>query len=153
MRQISADIKAIKSVSEQLVEAYEARNWNAFAEFFTADGIWMPPGVAPLHGKDEWWAWVKPRWNDSTVVQMTLSSEEIVVTGDWAFERHIERQDMIFGSGGAPTSYYFRGIWILRRQKDGPWKIARYIWNKMFLLTENQTDILCPDPLLSGSKP
>jgi ketosteroid isomerase-like protein len=78
----SEDVAVIKAVSEQMVAAYKDRDWDASAGFFTENGIWMPPGVAPLQGKDAWWAWVEPWWGDSTVVEMDVSSEEIVVAGD-----------------------------------------------------------------------
>ena len=46
-----ADIAAIKSMAEQLGEAYVARDWDRFTSFFTDDAVWMPRGQPPLIGK------------------------------------------------------------------------------------------------------
>ena len=124
-----ADIAAIKSLAEQAIDAYVARDWERFAGFFTDDGIWMPPNMAPLVGKEAWWSFVQDWWDQSVVEQMNVSHEEIVVVGDWAYERHNETQLVIPKAGGEPSQHYFKGVWILQRQDDGSWKIARYIWN------------------------
>ncbi len=127
---ISADIEAIEAMSEQAAEAWEAGDLNTFAEFFTDDAIWMPPGVAPIHGKDALRAWLEQEWTGFAVLELSMPSEEIVVIDDWAFQRHINGWVEIDEVGGETTQYYFKGIWILRRQEDGSWKIARYIFNE-----------------------
>ena len=127
---VNADTAAIEAVSVKMVEAYKARDWDTFSSYFTDDGIWMPPGEAPLHGKDAWWEWAQPWWDELTVVQINVTSEEIVVIDDWAFERHIETQVTTFGADGEPEESHFKGVWILRQQEDGAWKISRYIWNE-----------------------
>jgi ketosteroid isomerase-like protein len=88
----------------------------------------MPPGEASLRGKDAVRAWVEPIWSKYSVVEISMPSEEIVVIGDWAYERHREMLE-IYEVGGIPTKYYLKGVRILRRGEDGSWKIARYIWN------------------------
>jgi uncharacterized protein (TIGR02246 family) len=125
---INADTTAIKTVIEHVAEAWKAGDWDTFAEFYTDDTIWMPPGEAPLRGKDALRAWVQPIWNDYTVVEINMPSEEIVVIDDWAYERHFELLE-IYEVGGEPTQYYLKGVRIFRRGEDGSWKIARYIWN------------------------
>ncbi len=125
---INADTTAIKTVIEHVAEAWKAGDWNALAGFYTDDTIWMPPGEAPIRGKDALRAWVEPIWNDYTVVELSMPSEEIVVIDDWAYERHIESL-VIYGVGEEPTQYYLKGVRIFRRGEDGSWKIARYIWN------------------------
>ncbi len=127
---INADTTAIKTVSEQAVEAWKARDLDATVGFYTDDTIWMGPDVAPIRGKDALRAWLEPEWNDFTIVELSMPSEEIVVIDDWAFQRHINGWVEIDKVGGETTQYYFKGIWILRRQEDGSWKIARYIWNE-----------------------
>ena len=63
-------------------------------------------------------------------VRVGVTTDELVVTGDWAIERHTEFQVSTFGDSAEPVSLYFKGVWIFRRQDDGSWKIARYIWNE-----------------------
>ena len=125
-----ADVAAIENLIEQAKDTYVARDWEKFSGLFTNDGVWMPANRLPLIGKEAWWSWVQRGWEQSSVEQIDLSSEEIVVAGDWAFERHNE---MIIYKGkesGETRQRYNKGIWILQRQEDGSWKIARYIWNR-----------------------
>ena len=127
---IDVDRKAIEIVIEELTNAYVARDWDSFAGYFTDDGIWMPPGVAPLRGNDAWWSFVQPWWDSSRVIDIGVTTEELVVINDWAIERHTEYQVTTFGESEEPASLYFKGVWIFRRQDDGSWKIAQYIWNE-----------------------
>lgn len=127
---IDVERKAIGIVIDELTNAYVARDWDTFAAYFTDDGVWMPPGVAPLRGKDSWWSFVQPWWDSSRVIDIGVTTEELVVIGDWAIERHTEFQVMMFGESEEPASLYFKGVWIFRRQDDGSWKIAQYIWNE-----------------------
>ncbi len=125
-----SDEMAIMTVIDELTDAYVARDWNEFAGHFTDDGVWMPPGLAPLSGKDEWWSFVQQWWDSSEIRDMGVTTEELVVIGSWAIERHTEFQVVVFGDDSEPVSLYFKGIWIFRRQDDGTWKIAQYIWNE-----------------------
>lgn len=124
------DIAAVHTAIEGLTDAYVARDWDTFVGYFTDDAIWMPSGVPPLQGKNAWWEWVEPWWDVSTVVDIGVSTEELIVIEDWAIERLVEYQTARFGEAEEPASLYFKGIWIFRRQEDGSWKIARYIWNE-----------------------
>ena len=127
---INADTAAIKTVSEQAAEAWKAGDLDTTVGFYTDDTIWMESGVAPIHGKDALRAWLEPGWNDVTVVELSMPSEEIVVFDDWAYERHFESLVQIDEVGAEPTQYYLKGVRIFRREADGSWKIARYIYNK-----------------------
>jgi len=124
------DVAAINAIIDGMTDAYAARDWHAFAGFFADDAVWMPPGVAPLRGRDAWWEWVQPWWGDSTVVDIGVSTEDLIVSEKWAIERHVEYQSIIFGEGVEPATLYFKGIWIFHRQETGAWKIAQYIWNE-----------------------
>jgi len=125
-----ADVAAIESLTEQVRDAYVARDWERFSGFFTNDGVWMPRNSMPLIGKEAWWSWIQGWWDQSAIEQMDVSTEEIVVAGDWAFERHNDTQVTTSKVDGETSQHYFKGIWILRRQEDDSWKIARYIWNR-----------------------
>ncbi len=125
-----ADVAAIENLVEQVKDAYVARDWEKFSGFFTSDGVWMPANRLPLIGREAWWSFIQRGWERSSVEQMDLSSEEIVVAGDWAFERHTEMTISKGNESGETRQSYYKGIWILQRQEDASWKIARYIWNR-----------------------
>ncbi|HVT40103.1 MAG TPA: DUF4440 domain-containing protein [Gemmatimonadaceae bacterium] len=64
-------------------------------------------------------------------VEQVFDSVELVVTGDWAFERGIERITVTQRSGGAAQSRTQRVLLILRRGADGRWRYARGITNNL----------------------
>lgn len=119
-----ADRVAIENMTEAANRAYLERDWDKFSSFFTEDGVWLPPGQPPLTGRDRWWGFVERFWNVTAPTDLDLVHDEIVVEGDWAFERHRERQTY-----PGNRVLYYKAIRILQRQHDGSWKISRYIWN------------------------
>ncbi len=120
----SADVAAIKRLTLQGIEDYLARDWDRFTSIFTDDAVWLPPNQPPLIGKEAWWSWIGDSWDQSTIQEQTSNHEEIVIAGDWAFEWHTEIQK------GEGWQVNFKGIWILQRQDDSSWKIARYCFNR-----------------------
>ena len=62
-------------------------------------------------------------------VDQTVVSDEIVVSGEWAFDRSRATTTLTPAAGGAPVTVRSKAITILRRQADGSWKIARVIGN------------------------
>ena len=124
----SSDPDAIRAVIAGLTDAYKERDWDAFAGYFTEDAVWMPPNRTNLVGKDEWWSMVERWWHTTSVVEMGVETRDLIVERHWAIERHDEWQTTV-NEDGDLTTRYFKGIWILERQSDGSWKIARYIWN------------------------
>jgi uncharacterized protein (TIGR02246 family) len=124
-----ADTAAIKRLSHEIQVAFMARDWEKFAAFFTRDAVWMPPDRLPLIGKDAWWSWAQGWWDDSAVEEMEVSIEEIIVAGDWAIERHKDAQVTTWKPSSETAQAFYNSVWILRRQDDDSWRIARYIWN------------------------
>ncbi len=127
---VTEDSAAIRKSIERLTDAYATRDWEAFAGFFADDGVWMPPDVAPLRGKEAWWSFVQPWWDSSTVLEIGSTTEKLVVIDDWAIEFHSEYQVITFGDSTEAVSLYFKGIWIFRRQGDDSWRITQYIWDE-----------------------
>ena len=54
---------------------------------------------------------------------------ETVITGDWAFERGIERMTVTPIAGGPSQTMTQRALLILRRDRDGSWQFARGMTN------------------------
>ena len=124
-----ADVEAIKGVIEQLVESYTAGNLDSFVNSFTDDAVCMLPNRPPVIGKDAWRADMHRRFERSTVSDMDSTSEEIVVSGDWAFEWHNESAIYTSKETGESRQAFNKGVFIFRRQVDGSWRIARYVSN------------------------
>ena len=54
--------------------------------------------------------------------------EEIVVSGDWAFQRYSYELTMTPKGDSDPMRIRGHGIHILRRQDGGSWKITKDVW-------------------------
>lgn len=72
-------------------------------------------------------------WHDARIAAVdfdaTFDSEELVLLGDWAFDRFTSRVAARSRSDGSSVDDDLKGVWIWRRGTDGRWRIARSIWN------------------------
>ena len=124
-----SDVEAIRSVLERGVDAYTGGNLDSFVNSFTDDAVCMLPNLPPVIGKDAWRVMMRRMFERSTVSEMDSTSEEIVVSGDWAFEWHTESATYTNKETGESRRAFNKGVFIFRRQGDGSWRIARYVSN------------------------
>ena len=66
---------------------------------------------------------------DTFEVSIRYASEEIVVAGEWAFDRGEYSHVLTPKQGGDPLKELGKYVWIYRQTSDGRWKVARVIWN------------------------
>lgn len=104
-------------------------NFDEYFDLFADDAVWMMPSSFRDVGKAEAQSFygftTKFRFDQQT------SIDELVVDNDWAFVRlsfdgYLRPR---FDTTAPPLRSVSRHIWILRKQLDGTWKIARDIWN------------------------
>lgn len=123
-----ADVEAIKAVNQQCLSAIKAGDLDTIVDLFTDDGVFMLPNEPTLTGKDA----IKSRLQtdmDKFTFDESWASEEIVVFGDWAFDRGSSKVIMTPKEGGDSIEDNGKYIWIFKRQPDGNWRYARCIWN------------------------
>lgn len=58
-------------------------------------------------------------------IEQTLEVIETIVSGDWAFERGIERMRLTPRGGGDVQNFEQRAFLVMRRGTDGRWRYAR----------------------------
>lgn len=124
-----SDVEAIEKLLTEWEAAVNAADVSGLARLLADDALMMPPGEQTVIGKGEILSWVGPLF-DRFSIEETDSVDEVEVSGDWAF---------------LLSSFVFRGtpkaegeslqttgktVFILRRQPDGSWKVARAIWNR-----------------------
>ncbi len=104
-----ADVEAINSVREAWVTADNNSDLDGVMAVFTDDVVFMLADEPTLTGKEALrsWYFVGPGYE--------MSSDEVVVAGDWAFDRGTF-------SDGDDTGRY---LGILQRLPEGSWKYAR----------------------------
>jgi len=128
---VDPDIEVINESRESLFRAFNATDLDAFMRSMANDIVVMGQGGPPaLVGE----ASVRSNYkeffdNGPFIPNLTHSSDEVIVCGDWAFDRgtwrimrtfkRVVRQELL-------NSCY---IMIWHRQTTGTWKLARIIWN------------------------
>jgi len=114
-----ADRAAIRTASQQYVEADDARDADAMMALVDEGAVYMPSANPMIAGREAIRAFLKPHpWD-----KFTQTPAEIEGRDGLAFERGsytVLRQGMTY------TGFYL-DIWA--RQPDGAWKITRKLWN------------------------
>jgi ketosteroid isomerase-like protein len=124
----AADHQAIAAATAQFQAAENAGSVDQFRGFFADDLVMMGPNKPPVTGGDSVAALMR-EFHDAFAVQVGYNSQEIVVFGDWAFDRGTESYTLTPKAGGAPIRKSGNYLYVYHRQKDGSWKQSRVIWN------------------------
>jgi uncharacterized protein (TIGR02246 family) len=131
MQNIQDDRQAIQKLSEDWVAAVRSKDITRLTDMVTDDVIFLPPGFAPIRGKQAVEAMYNQFFPQFSGVEQTASVEEVEVSGDWAFAWGMESCVLVPHGGGSPIHLQGKGLSVLRRQSDGSWKFARGINNSL----------------------
>ena len=123
------DVAAIKAFGPKAVAATNAGDAAALADLYTEDAIHMPPNRPALVGKEAIQSSYQTGFAQFTQ-KLTLTLEEVEVSGDWAFSRSTYTGTGTPKAGGEPI-FEDNGkfLAIHKRQPDSTWKIHRDIAN------------------------
>ena len=120
-----ADVDAVIAAMDATGDALRAGDNEAFLSIYSQDVFFMPPDSAPAVGK----AAMAATNSLEGPLAWAEDYEEVMVHGDWA---HVVATwtigDQVAG----------KAIYILARQADGSWKIAREFWNTDAASGDNQ---------------
>ena len=124
----AADTAAINALRDAWVTAYNAADADAVANLYTEDAVDMPSQQPTASGRAAVRDLMASQFATGTAVA-TVTSDEMQLMGDWAFDRGTFTVNITPAAGGDPVMTGGRYIVILRRQADGSWKLARGIDN------------------------
>lgn len=113
----------------EAIEVIRSNNFDRYFDLFTDDAVWMMPSSYQDVHKEQ--ARTFYRFTDKFRFDQEISIEELVVEGDWAFVR-LSFDGFLRPKANVedrPLRSISRHLWILQRQPDGNWRIARDIWN------------------------
>ena len=122
------DMAVINGVHDEHTAALNAGDAAAYVALLTEDAVLLPPNQPAVLGKDAIREYRQTTFEQNTL-DVTRSSEEAMVAGDWAFVRHTYRGTQTPTAGGEPREISGKGITIFQRQPNGSWKISRYLWS------------------------
>ncbi len=123
-----AHADAIEAVVDNVIAAINRGDLESIVAANTDDAIWLPPNQPSLSGHEVLRSWFQDFFNEYRV-QLSLTSEEVVVADEWAFQRYAFAWTLTPVAGGEPTRDNGKGIHIFRHQPDGSWKYFRNVWN------------------------
>lgn len=123
---IEADVEAIESLTNQVMKAFNEGDLEAFMATVADNAVHMPPGAPVIIGKEAIRNWYK---FDKNSFDVTISTDEIEICGDWAIQRATWKGSWTQKDSGETTQFEAKDIYIHRRQPDGSWKNSHAIWN------------------------
>jgi uncharacterized protein (TIGR02246 family) len=121
-------VAAIQNVMKQWQEALNAEDLDSALALFAEGLVWMPPNAPIVVGLDAFRQFGEVQFEQFDA-NYPFFSDEIVVLGDWAFNRGGYTAEISPKAGGKALEDKGKCIWILKRQSDGSWRFARVIWN------------------------
>lgn len=129
LARVSKEDQAVHDLILKALEIIRSDDFDRYFDLFTEDAVWMmPSSTTDVHVSE---ARKFYRFTAKFRFDQQTSIDEVVVSGDQAFVRvsfdgYLRAK---FDESAAPLRSVSRHIWILDRQLDGQWKIARDIWN------------------------
>lgn len=124
------DIAAIEELREKELEAVLAGNVDSLMVIRTDDFVAMLPGMPAVEGKEAVREVLVGMFGQMEEFKHNTISEEIIVSGDWAFHRGTYTDRVILKSSGDTLNYEGKFLWILQRQEDESWKYAIQMSNR-----------------------
>jgi uncharacterized protein (TIGR02246 family) len=122
------DRKAIDAVRDAWVEIVASGDAGGLADLVTSDYEVWAHGAPALSGPRTVAAVMGAALAKNSVSQ-SYEPLETVVAGDWAFQRGIERIQVVPKDGSSSHEHVQRALLVLRRGEDGRWRYARGMTN------------------------
>ena len=126
---ITEERQAIEATLLQYEKALNDSDVKGVLELYAPDGVFMPSGAPTAIGTEE----VKATYEHvfgAIKLDIKFTFDEIVQSGNYAFARTISRGQVTILADGVTAPEENRELFVLQR-RDGTWKIARYMFNKM----------------------
>ena len=129
LARVRKEDEAVRSLILEALDVIRSDDFDRYFDLFTEDAVWMMPSSFKDVHQDEARSFY--RFTRKFKFDQETAVDEVVVSGDAAFVR-VSFDGYLrpkVDDGSPPLRSVSRHIWILRRQADGNWKIARDIWN------------------------
>lgn len=129
LSRVTDDDDGVRQLILKALNVIRSDDFEEYFDLFTDDAVWMMPSSYHDVKKDEAKSFYgftrKFRFDQET------SIDELVITDNWAFVR-VSFDGYLrpkADDASPPLRSVSRHVWILQRQPDNGWKIARDIWN------------------------
>ncbi|MBF0551260.1 MAG: nuclear transport factor 2 family protein [Deltaproteobacteria bacterium] len=123
------DDVAIDKVRLDFNAAVNQGNAKAMEQLIDPNGVWLPPGKPSIVGKDKIVAHYS-RYFAGVRWKFELKPGDIQVCDGWADLSGDYTRDDTPKAGGTVKQVSGHYLFVVKKQPDGTWKIARDIWNE-----------------------
>ena len=128
MNRHDEDINAIKQLAEDWRAGWLAGDAEALLSLYAENPVVLPQGQPAVVGKDA----IRPLYQ-SVLKDYAFESQsrlvEVEASGDWGYFWSNYTLKATRKAGGEPVEVAGKTVFIVKRQNDGAWKIARLMDN------------------------
>ena len=130
------DVEAIESIIQQYVQAFLAKDLNAYTGLWTEDAVEMPPNSPALEGREaiiqNWMAGPAP-------TEFVLDVLDIDGAGDVAYVRGTYSITMTVAGVPEPVRDEGKYLSIFKKQPDATWLFSVDTWNSDLPLSQESS--------------
>lgn len=106
-------------------QAFESGDVEQIMPLVTDDFVALTPDKPPLVGREAVRKEIEADLNAMKVLKLQFNHEEVVIEGDLAYAWGMSIGEVIVGQEEESIEINGKYLWIVRRQDDGSWKLAR----------------------------
>jgi len=111
-------------VHDAYTAAINSNDADSIMEMMTDDVVFLAAHAPPMIGKAAVRPWVDG-YLEAYATAWDKRSQELIVAGEWAFERYSYRSTDTPRAGGPPVVDTGWGLAVFHREADGKWRVAR----------------------------
>ncbi|UCE43111.1 MAG: SgcJ/EcaC family oxidoreductase [Candidatus Aminicenantes bacterium] len=128
------DVAAIKALTIPFDEAALAGDWNTLVAFFTEDAVLMGPNGPSIQGRSALMGMIESL--GMTITEHKIDLVEVDGYGDIAYARGTYVETFSIEGVEEPVKDEGKILTILRKQSDGSWLFAIWMYNSDLSLPE-----------------
>jgi uncharacterized protein (TIGR02246 family) len=117
--------REIAKTREAYAAAWERGSAAEIAALYTHDALVLYPNQPAVSGRSAILEYFRGFFGDFPKNEFELASAEVIINGQWAFDRGSYRWKGVPRAGGRPEEDNGKYLVVLQRQADSTWKVAR----------------------------
>jgi uncharacterized protein (TIGR02246 family) len=122
-------VREIRAVASGIVAADNRRDLQRVLAYYAADAVLLPPGEAPVVGRDE----IRPRYEAlfaSFTPEIEVRIDEACVGAALGFVRGHNGGRLVSRAAGETRLLDDVFLMVLRLESAGEWRISHLIWHR-----------------------